>query len=426
MRTLYFDRNTLKGKLIKSNALDIEINVDDDCNVTKVISEYDKDIQKLDSNGNPLYIKNIYGMVQKEEIIGTEITTEVTDTPYIKNVWKTNEGGFKLYLKKIYGEDGEPTGETEEVTDFMNIFTWKEEIYYETTEKIIGKDIDGNPIYDYEKIPHTYSVPDKYEYNEPIYIDFHMEDKEGNKLYIKEVKNIWEEEEVVSTEETTEPIQVFSYKEEEIVIPVKEFISCDHICDENCVELSDEDATSPARCQHEHSELCNPIYEEKEVIQVINVPDEFEENKPVMIPSYKDVTIDIFSRPEKFEVTEILSFIYEQELADKEYEYILADMFINEDDIDFDYDKHSANTGAFTCCLHPNGKVRLKQLTLEKPARVFEMINSEIPEGIDIYINNVKFVGKKLILPKETQKCTIRFENTTEKYLDIKSYCIAY
>lgn len=426
MRTLYFDRNTLKGKSNKSSNLDVEKVVNDDCNITKTIPEYDKDIQKVDEQGNLIYLKNIYEMVQKEEILGTEITTEVTDTPYIKNIWKTDENGFKLYAKKIYGEDGEPTGEIEEVTDFMNIFTWKEEVYYETTEKVVGKDSDGNPIYDYEKIPHTYSVPDKYEYNEPVYIDFHMEDKDGNKLYIKEVKEVWEEREVVRVEETAEPIQVFSYKEEEVVIPIEEFVSCNHVCDESCIEPSDEDATSPARCQHEHSELCNPIYDYREAVSIVQVPDEYEENEPCMIPSYKDVTVDIFSRPEEFEITELLAFMYEQELAENDYDYILADMFINESDIDFSYDKHSANTGAFVCCLHPQGKVRLKQLELEKPARVFEIISSEIPDGIDVFINNVKFVGKKLILPKETQKCTIRFENTTDKYLDIKSYCIAY
>ena len=415
MKTLYFDRQTLKGLPHKLSNTDIAITVNDDLNIVKTIQEYDKDIQKTDKDGNLIYNQNVYQTVQKEKILGYEKTTEITETPYIENVWKTNEEGFKLYSQNVYGEDGEPTGETVEVTNFMQIFSFKDEVYYETTDKVIGQDEEGNDIY--ERIPHTYSVPDKYEYNTPIYVDIHMEDEEGNKLYLKAIKETWEEEEISEVIETTEPIQVFTYKEEEVTKIVSVKISdCNHVCDELC----------DPECIHVHDEFCEPVFEDQEVKEIMSVPDKYEENIPVMVPSYKDITVDIFSRPEEFEITELLAHQYEQELADKDYDYILADMFINEDDVDFDYEEHSANTGAFTCCIHPNGKLRLKELQLEKPARVFELLQSEIPEGIDIFINDTKFIGEKILLPKEIQSCIIRFENTTDKYLDIKSYCIAY
>lgn len=413
MKKIYFDKHTLKGAHCPSMSTDIVIQANQ--NISKVIPKYDKDIQKTDKNGNFVYLKNIYETVQKEKVIGTEIVTEVTDIPYIQNVWKTNEDGFKLYSQLIYGEDGIPTGETEEVTNFMNVLTLKEEVdYYERTDKIIGQDEEGNDIY--EQIPHMHEVPDVFEYNKPIYIEIHAEDEEGNKLYIKEIKETWEEEQVKEVVETTENIQVFSYIEDLVSRTEKEFVSCDHECNEECVD----------GCVHSEHVDCNPVYEDKEIIQVIEVPEKFEENKPCMVPTYKDVVVDIFSNPEEFTIIELLSNVYEQELANSNYQHILADMFINDEDIDFEYENHAANTGAFTCCLHPRGSVRLKELELETPANIFEILGSEIPDGIDVYINDVKLNNNRVKLPSFVDKCIIRFDNTTDKYLDIKSYCIAY
>ena len=108
------------------------------------------------------------------------------------------------------------------------------------------------------------------------------------------------------------------------------------------------------------------------------------------------------------------------------YKQELEKVVINDEDIDFDYEEHAANTGAFVCCIHPQGKVQLKELALEAPARIFELLNSEIPEGINIYINDYKLNNNKVMLPTNTETCVIRFENTTDKYLDVRSYCIAY
>lgn len=417
MKTLYFDRKTLKGRRNKVCYLDIKKTVDDEFNISKTISVYDKDIQKTDECGNLIYLKNIYETIENKYVMGSEITTEVTDKPYIENVWKTNEDGFKLYSQRIYEENGEPTNDTIETFNHIQVFSWKDKVYYEPTEEIIDEDEEGNPVY--KQIEKVYTVPDKFEYNTPIYIDIHAEDEEGNKLYIKDITETKEETIVKEVVETTEKIQIFSYKEESVARIEKKFISCDHVCDEYCTE-------NELGCQHQHSELCNPVYEEKKVIQVIQVPDEFEENKPCMVPVYKDVVVDIFSNPEEFDITELLSKQYEQLLADSTYDNIVADMFINEYDIDFSYENHKANTGAFVCCLHPQGSVQLKEIPLEKSANVFELLEAEIPKGIDIYINDVKLNSNKVKLPQAIDRCIIRFENTTDKYLDIKSYCIAY
>ena len=416
MKTLYFDRQTLKGSFARVGNADIAIEVDDDCcNVKKIINKYEKDIHKVNEDGQPLYLQNVYEIITKENVVGYEQTTEVTDTPCIETVWKTNKQGFKLYRQNIYNKDGSVSKKFREVTNHMHVFSYKKESYFEITDIVIGEDEEGNSVY--EQIEYVYEVPDKYEYNKPIYVDVHIKDEDGNKLYLKPVVEIVQEEIVSDVIETTAEIQVFSYKEEEITRTVSVVTAeCNHVCDEHC---NDE-------CKHICDEYCEPIFEDKEISEIVQVPDKYEANTPVMIPIYKEVEVDILSRVEEFTIIELLEFIYQRELLDKKYNYILADMFINEDDIDFEYEEHSANTGAFVCSLLPKGKVQLKELELETKAKTFEIILSEIPTGIDVYVNDVKFVNNKAILPSNADSCVIRFENTTDKPLDIKSYCIAY
>lgn len=414
MRTLYFDRLTLKGQSFKSNT-SVELEVSNDISLSKSIEEYDKDIQKTDDNGNLLYLKNNYENIVHENIIGYDETTVVTDIPLTKSVWKTNEEGFKLYKQVIYNEEGFPTSEFIEVTNHINVLTWREETYYEPTDNIIGHDEYGNNIY--EQVPHTHQVPDRYEYNTPIYVDEQDTDVDGNKLYLKPIVESWEEKVISSTTETTEQIQVFTYKDEEITKTIQEKVSdCNHICDELCGD----------GCIHECGETCEPVYETKTITEIIQVPDEYEENQPCMIPTYKSVQVDIFSRPEEFSITKLLEVIYAEKMQKYDYSNIITDMFINEDDIDFTYDEHSANTGAFILTLLPQGKVKLKPIELEEPARKFELLESEIPSDIDIYINNVKFVDGIALLTHPASVCTLRFENKSNKSLDIKSYAIMY
>lgn len=416
MQTLYFNRQTLKGSFFRTSNADIAIEVDNDCcNIKKTINEYEKDIHKVNEDGQPLYFQNVYETVVKENIVGHEQTTEVTDTPCIETVWKTNKQGLKLYRQKMYNKDGTISKKYREVTNHMHVFSYKKESYFETTDIVIGEDEEGNTIY--EQIEHTYEVPNEYEYNEPIYIDIHVKDKDGNKLYLKPIVETWEEKVVSEIIETTAEMQVFSHKDEEVIrmIPVVT-TECNHTCDELCDD----------QCKHTCGEDCKPLLKYKEVVEVIQIPDEYEDNIPVMIPVYKEVEVDMLSRVEEFTIIELLEFMYQRELLDKKYNYILADMFINEDDVDFEYEEHSANTGAFVCSLLPKGKVQLKELELETKAKTFEIIMSEIPTGIDVYVNDVKFVNNKAMLSSNVDSCVIRFENTTDKPLDIKSYCIAY
>ena len=78
MRTLYFDRLTLKGQNFKSHT-SVGLQVSDNLSLSKSIKEYDKDIQKTDENGKLLYLQNNYETIVHEDIVGYEETIKVTD-----------------------------------------------------------------------------------------------------------------------------------------------------------------------------------------------------------------------------------------------------------------------------------------------------------------------------------------------------------
>ena len=200
--------------------------------------------------------------------------------------------------------------------------------------------------------------------NEPILIERQKKSPYGKPLYLVPVINEWEEHVVTSTEETIESYQILSWS------------------------------------------------------------DEPEVNKPILIPIYKTITVDILSNPEEFMISDVLCEIYSDKMCDYNYSNIIVDMFINEDDIDFTYEEHSANTGAFILTLLPYGKVKLKPVQLESPASKFQLM--ETINDVDIFINDVKMVDGIVILSRPTSNCTIKFENKSNKLVDIKSYSILY
>lgn len=376
MRTLYFDRLTLKGQNFKSHTT-VDLQVSDNLSLSKSIKEYDKDVQKTDENGELLYLQNNYETIVREDIAGYEETIKVTDTPVMEHVQKVNNNNQYLYLETVYSEEGEISNIIETIN-----------AYSESGVQ-----------------------------NQPIMVDQQKKSPHGDLLYLTPILNRWKEEVLVSTQETTEPIHVFTYRAEINIERVKVMVSeCNHICDEDCGD----------GCIHVCDETCQPLFEIQEIEKIIQVPDKYEENEPLMIPTYKDITVDIFSRPEEFDITEVLEVIYSEKMMKYNYSNVIADMFINEDDIDFTYKEHSANTGAFILTLLPMGKVKLKPIELETPASKFEILENNIPKDIDIYINNVKFVDGIAILPRKASKCTLRFENKSNKLLDVKSYAIMY
>lgn len=149
------------------------------------------------------------------------------------------------------------------------------------------------------------------------------------------------------------------------------------------------------------------------------------DNTPIMVPNLIKKYITFAEDPEAFEVEEILQAKYKSLLENTTYDYILADIFLNEEDIALDDKNHSANTGVAIMQLLPSGQAKTKTITLEAAVSYFELLELETA-NVDVYINDVKFVNNKAVLSAATNEVVIKFKNTTNKPVDVKSYAIAY
>lgn len=149
------------------------------------------------------------------------------------------------------------------------------------------------------------------------------------------------------------------------------------------------------------------------------------DNTPIIIPNLIKKSITFAEDPTVFEVEEILQAKYKSLLENTTYDYILADIFLNEEDIDLADKGHLANTGVAIMQLLPNGQTKTKTITLEAAVSSFELLELE-SAGVDVYINDVKFVDNKAVLSAATNEVVIKFKNTANKAVDVKSYAIAY
>lgn len=101
------------------------------------------------------------------------------------------------------------------------------------------------------------------------------------------------------------------------------------------------------------------------------------------------------------------------------------DIFLDENDLDLN--NSFANTGVGILQLPPNGYASTKSIELTGLSKIFKLIElDKLPKGINIYINDKQVINNQLELEQAVNLIKISFINTTNKYLDIKSYCIIY
>lgn len=379
------------------------VEIDDSINLVKTIEEQEGEIQKTNEDGKPLYKHEVYKTEIKEIFVGTEKTTEDTGKPLMVTIQKVNDDGFKLYFQVVYDENNEPTGDFIETTSYIQVLSWKDEVYYEYTDNIIGQDEEGNDIY--EQIEKINKVPDSIEYNSPIYIDVQEEDNEGNKLYIKEIYETIEEEALDYIEELTESI--YGTKYENITVKENQVVGTEIVLDGETGEEIEVD-----KIEEVEVEIQNPV--------------EWIDLEPIMIPNMVSKTYDLKSNCSIFTGEEILQAKYQHILEESQKDYIIGDMFIDETDLDLEDEKHSANTGLAILQLLPKGQAKTKNIELSVDTKEFKLLEFVADEGVEIYLSGKKFTDEKLTLPNSVSSCTIKFVNTTDKPKSVKSYAIGY
>lgn len=165
--------------------------------------------------------------------------------------------------------------------------------------------------------------------------------------------------------------------------------------------------------------------ESTQTIQV-QVPVEFQDLEPVMIPNMINKIITLANNPEEFTINEIVNAKYKDILEASACDHILADLFLNEEDIDLADVNHSANTGIAIMQLLPGGQAKTKEINLTAAAKTFTLLEFNTDDGVDIYLNDVKLTENHVTLEATTDRCAIKFVNTTDKPRTVKSYAIGY
>lgn len=312
MKTLYFNRQTLLGEF--KTPISLEVQVQDDFELTKNIQEVKEYKQKENEDGEKIYQKEVFNREEKEVIVGYDEVIEKTDLPLMINVQKVNEDGEKLYTENIYNEEGE---------------------LVDTFESTKESNENG-------------------ELNTPIMEEVQKVSDNGNLIYLKPIIEIQIEETFSHYEETTEVTDT-----------------------------------------------------------------------PIMLPVYVTVEKNVFSNIEDFTINEVIEANLGAFIEGTDYDSVACDMFLDENDLDLP--KCFANTGVGILQLPPKGFAQTKSITLTSKAQSFQFIElDKLPKGISVYVNTKKVTNGLVALSSPVSNITIKFVNTTDKYLDIKSYCVLY
>lgn len=167
--------------------------------------------------------------------------------------------------------------------------------------------------------------------------------------------------------------------------------------------------------------------ETKEVQVLDHIEEVIEDTgEPIMIPNMVAKYVNIKDNPEFFTAQEIVLAKFQSILDSSQKDYILADSFLSEEDIDLTDANHTANTGIGLLQLLPNGQAKTLTISLETPTANFELLELIADSGVDVYLSGKKFVDNKLTLTSPISNCTIKFVNTTNKPKLVKSYAIGY
>lgn len=156
MKELYFNAETLNGT--PTSDFSIILPVEDEFKLSKVINIPSGMIQKVNENGDKLYLKEIYRTEVGTSFVCNEETTEVTETPLMQLVQKTDSKGEVLFLEEIELENGDL--DTFETTKPLNELGLENEPVMIEVQKCTS---NGTPIYlktitedyEYQVLDHT-------------------------------------------------------------------------------------------------------------------------------------------------------------------------------------------------------------------------------------------------------------------------------
>ncbi len=159
----------------------------------------------------------------------------------------------------------------------------------------------------------------------------------------------------------------------------------------------------------------------------INAPIAWEELEPVMIPNIVNKYVTIKDRPEVFTAEEVLIKKCKGLTGAAGLQHVVADVFLNESDLDLTAPGHSANTGINMVQLLPQGQCVTKEITLAAAADTFTLLEFDAPDGVEIYLNEMLLaLNEAVTTAAPTDKVRIKFVNTTDKLKMVRGYVIGH
>jgi len=139
----------------------------------------------------------------------------------------------------------------------------------------------------------------------------------------------------------------------------------------------------------------------------------------------KSKTILYSEQPEDFTLQDILLHKYMNLLNGSQSNALIAENFIDDKMVDYDYDNHLANVGNNVISLPANGKVRTLAYALSSPAKKFSLLELDADEGIEIRYGTRPITGD-LLLTSNVEKINFIIVNKTDSVKDIRSFAIGY
>jgi hypothetical protein len=396
--------NKVIGVDIASTPLSYEIKLDDLIKVEKEISVVDGLKQKEDFDGNKLYKKPVTIKTPYTVVVGQiETTLKTGNTPIFVGVQKVNEQGEPLF----YNINGDETTEsTYEIHIPLELS--------ENTQKVLdeeGNVVEELPLY---KLPVGFSFAEVLEservetiFLQPVMISVQRANDEGKLLYLK---NITETREQI--EETFEEV---AFEKEAIAWETQEIPNM--VLVEEEIDGFDEEGNSIKI-------KTGNMIEVQDGIKEIQVETDWNVYEPIMINNVITKVISLQDTPSEFTALEILEAKYGDALEKSDCNYLIADGLINCNDIDLN--DIQANTGVNTLVLLPNGYAKTAEIVLEESCKLFKILELDVEEGVDVFVNDVKFVDGQAIVSNELNKVVIKFVNTTDKFKSVNSYAIGY
>jgi len=147
---------------------------------------------------------------------------------------------------------------------------------------------------------------------------------------------------------------------------------------------------------------------------------------PILEKKYVAKSVKLEDNPEVFSLEEIVNAKYKDILEASSNDYVIADIFVDENDLDLSDPQHSANTGYGILQLLPNGQAVTKLINQEAPASLFNLLEFDADPGVELYVNDIKFIENKATFTEPISSCTIKFLNTTNKPKMVRAYAIGY